>query len=108
MENLSFTTRQAACACAAAQLNGQRLSPDQVMKIADAFEANGEAVLCLLGWINGRMANRNLYVDLLRTRPSSPIAMPDSDDEEMLEALRVVRDIKKDIVADLNDPDLNI
>lgn len=90
---LSDETRAAAAACAAAQLHlPHRITPGEVMVIADALFAPRGPVLALMGWISARAdrPNRRAFFDVLVPTLSRHEARWPTDRETLL-ALAISR-----------------
>ncbi|MEM6857571.1 MAG: hypothetical protein AAF559_06835 [Pseudomonadota bacterium] len=93
---LSPETRAAAAACAAAQMTlPHRMTPGEVMKIADGLGAPRPPVLALMGWLRAKAdrANRRAFFDVLvpRAGASEPVW---PDDREALLGLAVCRTLQ--------------
>ncbi|WP_176274075.1 hypothetical protein [Altererythrobacter lutimaris] len=96
MGELSPETRAAAAACAAAQLNlPHRITPGEVMKIADGLSAPRGPVLALMGWVQAQAdrANRRAFFDVLVPRTgASEVSWP--TDRETILGLAVCRTLQ--------------
>lgn len=90
VDRLPDSACRAAAACAAAQLGG-RLTPGEIMKVADALGAPRNTVLALMGWVHSRYSRRNrfAFLDMFRHRVSKEDAQCWSD--ETLLAVSVFR-----------------
>ena len=96
VDRLPDSACRAAAACAAEQLGG-RLTPNEIMKVADALGAPRNTVLALMGWVHSRYSRRNRFVflDMFRHHVSKEDAQYWS--EETVLAVSIFRTAAKSL-----------